>query len=780
MSKKNRPPFQQQSAPPSAPPDPPPKVLAEEAAALRVAGEDLSPAPPDLVDLGSADGVDLLQAVRDARRSRDAYDRLKAGCDQRTQTLDEREKRLTNQRDAQEEKEKALFSRETTLRQKESKLAEDVKASLKREEDLISREAEAAAGFLAQRRESLASLQKEMDQLTSAIERHHSHYTDLLKEYESKMRELRERELNGIESERLRLREQEATTESSLRERERQLVNKERSLGWLESDLQSEKESLEQRIAERRAASENDLKTRLTSALERCKVLAMEVAKHDEAARLAGGRTRDQLLAENATLRSDLERLGSELATKPGEAQVARMRQLETNNESLRNEVAVLRQANGQLETLQSKLQIGVAELQSLRDLKAAWEAREAAFKTVIASLKSDLNLLTEKTNAQPPFPALTKLDADAKLQTPTPVAAVPALTLKDLVHRARHVMAIPRTNGPSFFYTEADIRCFFAGLASNRLLLLQGISGTGKSSLPRELARVFGWGRDLIEVQSGWRDRADLLGYYNAFERKFYESKFLQALYQARCPQYANLPFLITLDEMNLSHPEHYFADLLSVLERPKDERFLELMTAPVEPTPRFLIHGRRLLVPENVWFIGTANHDETTKDFADKTYDRAHVMEFPRHPSLFAAEGSSNVIAEPVSLEQLTRLFDEARVKHVKEAEQALALLENHLRSPLEKLGVGWGNRLEEQLRSFLPVVVAAGGKPGEALDHLVATKILRKLRGRFDLDSDAVDDFRKSLISAWTAAGWGDAVKARGMLAKELKRLGHRDQS
>ena len=121
-----------------------------------------------------------------------------------------------------------------------------------------------------------------------------------------------------------------------------------------------------------------------------------------------------------------------------------------------------------------------------------------------------------------------------------------------------------------------------------SRLHLLQGISGTGKTSLPLAFARALGAGAALIEVQAGWRDRQDLIGHFNAFERRFYESEFLQALYRAQCPRYSGLVNIVVLDEMNLSHPEQYFADLLSAMEEPDpQERWLRLNVPASENRP-------------------------------------------------------------------------------------------------------------------------------------------------------------------------------------------------
>ena len=71
-----------------------------------------------------------------------------------------------------------------------------------------------------------------------------------------------------------------------------------------------------------------------------------------------------------------------------------------------------------------------------------------------------------------------------------------------------------------ALFYDDRTIRCFLAGLAMSRLHLLQGISGTGKTSLPRAFAKALGGHADIVAVQAGWRDRQDLLGYYNAFDK--------------------------------------------------------------------------------------------------------------------------------------------------------------------------------------------------------------------------------------------------------------------
>ncbi len=143
---------------------------------------------------------------------------------------------------------------------------------------------------------------------------------------------------------------------------------------------------------------------------------------------------------------------------------------------------------------------------------------------------------------------------------------------------------------GKRLYYSQQDIRAFLGGIAMSKLHILQGISGTGKTSLPIAFAGALGRrGREnykLVEVQAGWRDRQDLIGYYNFFEGTFYETEFLTALYEARCPEFRAQIYIIILDEMNLSRPEQYFVDFLSKLEQDAPE--LILNTELERPSPQ------------------------------------------------------------------------------------------------------------------------------------------------------------------------------------------------
>ena len=160
-------------------------------------------------------------------------------------------------------------------------------------------------------------------------------------------------------------------------------------------------------------------------------------------------------------------------------------------------------------------------------------------------------------------------------------------------------------------FYKPEMMRIFISGLASTKLVILQGISGTGKTSL------AYAWGKFMkhdscvASVQPSWRDRTDMFGYFNEFTKKFNETEMLKEMYIAG---YCDEVYTVILDEMNLSRVEYYFAEMLSILEMPnRDEWIIELVPNSWKTDPKF-IKGGKIKVPANMWYIGTINNDDST----------------------------------------------------------------------------------------------------------------------------------------------------------------------
>ena len=273
-----------------------------------------------------------------------------------------------------------------------------------------------------------------------------------------------------------------------------------------------------------------------------------------------------------------------------------------------------------------------------------------------------------------------------------------------------------------SLYYSHEVVRRFVAGLAASKLLILEGISGTGKTSLPYAFSRYLDNPATIVSVQPSFRDRTELIGYFNEFSKRFNETEFLRALYEAN---YREDLSLIVLDEMNLARIEYYFAEMLSVMELPsKDEWVLDLVPTAWPGDPDKLENGK-IHVPDTVWFVGTANNDDSTFTITDKVYDRAIPIEINDRAEEFDCELQPRC---SVTCAHLEALFAAARDEHpISDATLTKMLkLNSYLQT---RFKLAFGNRIMKQMYDFIPVYVACGGSEIDGLDYIVARKVFKK---------------------------------------------------
>lgn len=271
-------------------------------------------------------------------------------------------------------------------------------------------------------------------------------------------------------------------------------------------------------------------------------------------------------------------------------------------------------------------------------------------------------------------------------------------------------------------YYTPEIVRRFIAGMAASKLLILEGISGTGKTSLPYSFSRYMENPATIVSVQPSFRDRTELLGYFNEFSKRFNETEFLRALYEAN---FTPTPTLIVLDEMNLARIEYYFAEMLSVLEMPsKDEWTLDLVPTHWEGDPEKIIDGK-IHVSDATWFVGTANNDDSTFTITDKVYDRAMPIELNERADSFECETYPHC---DITTEHLYYLFGKAKEDYPISDEllDKMQKLDSYLQT---RFKLSFGNRIMKQLNDFIPVYVACGGTELGGMDYIIARKVLKK---------------------------------------------------
>lgn len=271
-------------------------------------------------------------------------------------------------------------------------------------------------------------------------------------------------------------------------------------------------------------------------------------------------------------------------------------------------------------------------------------------------------------------------------------------------------------------YYSKEVVRQFISGLATSKVIIIEGISGTGKTSLPYAVSKYFYNNALIVSVQPSWRDRAELLGYLNEFTKKFNETDFLSGLYEATYRDDMNF---IVLDEMNLARIEYYFAEFLSIMEMPDTSEWkIDIVPSREEGDPKNLLEGK-LTVPQNIWFVGTANQDDSTFTITDKVYDRAVTIHLNERGKYFDAP-----ITQPlnISYDYLDSLFGKALTEN-ELSQQAMNKLEKLDDFIQKKFKIAFGNRILKQIKTFVPVYTACGGTENEGLDFMVMTKILKK---------------------------------------------------
>lgn len=397
---------------------------------------------------------------------------------------------------------------------------------------------------------------------------------------------------------------------------------------------------------------------------------------------------------------------------------------------------------------------IVVETAESDKSEKSAGGNSEAALTagTTVSGLPSDFDVC----------PAFTELDAklpqfNAELNKRRENLFA-NLTLPNLV---RFVVDYARECRLHLSYSLEDMATFVAGLGASRLSILQGMSGTGKTSLPKIFTEALMGNCEIVEVESSWRDKNELLGYYNEFSKCYTPKKFTQCLYKAKLN--SSVLTFIVLDEMNLSRIEYYFSDFLSLMENEEDKREIKLLNIKLfrkengENIPYLgLTDGHTIKMPANVWFIGTANRDESTFEISDKVYDRAQTMNFDkRAPKIHSF--SEPLPQKFASYDMITKLFDEAKIGYVFEAE------DNAIIQKAEKLlapyNISFGNRILKQMEDFVKIYCTCFGDKSavenDAVEKILLSKVVSKLENKIVENKEALaNEFSKLGLSKCSA--------------------------
>ncbi|KWO11899.1 hypothetical protein WM26_16140 [Burkholderia cepacia] len=694
--------------------------------------------------------------------------------DAKTRELDARERRLNAARQDLERDQRVFEERSAQLAKEHRSLAE--------------LERKAQAGFAAQNRAALAELEKThaalLDETTklqnelaqTRLAARASLQDELKRErevlagaFEEELENARRQHRRTLDAERVAhdaalaaereriAQARAASTEeadqlrASINEREASLHRARAELRYQEEDFAGRcaaaKRVAEESVREQVAALEQQLNTlRDDYRYSRANQAALERRIDDYAhlmERVDNPAELNRRLDESGLKIAELEQ---ELLERPSASDKERLAQALENERVLEKERKRLEAEVRELKAEQSRWFRGVADLEQQRDLREVAERRREVLLSELDKYKIDverLRVLHERpeeraarigTIEKPWLAPIVRASRQAAPTELTWLAGIAEKCAQSGMHFPERLLQT--------FHTSLKV----AELSP--LTVLAGVSGTGKSELPRLYARFGGLAFLPLAVQPNWDSPQSLFGYFNAIDNRFSATTLLRAMVQAQHkpddPSYkdgmADRLLLVLLDEMNLAYVEQYFSDLLSRLEQRRGETrdvSLEIdLGAGVAPY--------ELKLRRNVLWVGTMNEDETTRSLSDKVVDRANLLHFPRPRTLQSRPKVTLAEESPLLAQETWRswlkdgssfLADETRPFR-----EALEAINESLQEVSRALGHRVWQSVEFYMANHPAVINARENNDRDALqralriayeDQLVL-KVMPKLRG------------------------------------------------
>lgn len=306
------------------------------------------------------------------------------------------------------------------------------------------------------------------------------------------------------------------------------------------------------------------------------------------------------------------------------------------------------------------------------------------------------------------------------------------------------HFDAVARKNG--LFYTKKDLVNFHTAVKSSSLVILSGLSGTGKSQLVQCYVEALGLQEDtafhMIPVRPNWNDDSDLIGFVDSMHMVYRPSDtgFINILIEASQERNENKLYIICFDEMNLARVEHYFSQFLSILEMPEKLRTLRLYASEYESR---LYNSDKykptVHIGNNVRFIGTVNIDESTFHFSDKVLDRANVIKLNVIPytDWKATETSTKgATIKEWTYEEYQKLLREPKEVFLSEREKEFIWRVHKMLNTCAK-NLGVGPRILKQIGKYLINLPQIESEENisreEGFDLQFVQRVMTKIRGQ-----------------------------------------------
>lgn len=427
-----------------------------------------------------------------------------------------------------------------------------------------------------------------------------------------------------------------------------QTLRGERLQGMWQKRNDELEDEVETRVTDRRQSLERmeaDLRDEISRLRDSLQIQNSLAGAFEQLKRQLGNRDPAEVIRELNSKTDDLKRLQEELATRPTEEMRERYQEIErearnhkaradqlmmqlAENEAAAAEVADLRRSNSELDADNKSL------TQRAKRFEDASNAAQSELDRLRAAYERPAEIGARYKEIEMPHIKAGEI-------TPPVRADIDEMAWLDGIRVA--------CDSYGLHFNPRILKAFHTALKTaewSPLTVLAGVSGTGKSELPRLYSHFGGLMFEPLSVQPNWDSQESMLGFFNSIDNRFDAQPVLRFLAQSQkdwvnrddnkegYPGLKDAVCLVLLDEMNLAHPELYFAEFLSKLELRRGKKRLDVPTLPIKIGAGMPAY--QLPLGRNVLWTGTMNQDETTKSLSDKVLDRSIIIYFPRPAAL------------------------------------------------------------------------------------------------------------------------------------------------
>lgn len=554
-------------------------------------------------------------------------------------------------------------------------------------------------------------------------------------------------------------------------------------LEYQKQRLQSSKDHLEEReanlnievdakVIERKQSFENEksaLNEEIARLRESIKTSSALISNFEELKHKLGDEDPAAVLLKLKTYEEEIKKLREDLATRPTQEMQEAFDRLKFEQSELQLACERLSEDNRALKRLagaQSNLEMQVAELTDKnKSLLRRFELVDADNNRLMEELK---RLQSSYEREQ---------DREARIRDiETPYIQKELPRAVDKIEELQWLDGISKSCiDYGLRFPRRILHAFHTALKTSEwspITVLAGVSGTGKSELPRLYSHFGGINFLSLSVQPNWDSQESMLGFFNSIDNKFDAQPVLRLLAQSQKVQVEGYPFgledvmsLILMDEMNLAHVELYFAEFLSKLELRRGLKGNEVPSLEVKLGAG--IQHYDLPLGRNVLWAGTMNQDETTKSLSDKVLDRGIVINFPR-PTTLERRLQLKPLGNQAPL--LSRkLWESWWCRESKFNDNQILPFKGFIEdmnTSLSKVGRALGHRVWQSIEYYMsnyPDVLEAQRNNDDAslvkamkvaFEDQLVQKVMPKLRGietRGKSKSDCLDKIRTQLVNA-----------------------------